>query len=98
MRDELPSYLRTRDYAPEARAEVVRTIDDQLAHATGGKTLDAHNASREADQHMAQLGHLLDHVDNVAGGSAKPEAGMVAVKRAEAAARQRAPRPSGNVA
>lgn len=91
LRDELPSYLRTKDYGPEARTEVVRSIDDQLAHVTGGKHLDAHNASREAEQHMAGLGPLLDHMDSVAAGQARPEHGMVAAKRAEHASRQLVP-------
>lgn len=91
MRDELPAYLRTRDYAPTAREEVVRAIDDQLAHVAGGRALDAHNASREAEQHMAQLGPLLDHVDQVAAGRARPEHGMVAAKRAEHASREHGP-------
>lgn len=89
MRDELPSYLRVKGYAPEARTEVARTVNDQLANVAGGKALDAHNAWREAEQHMAHLGPLLDHAEQVAGGSAKPEDGMVSAKRAEYAARQR---------
>lgn len=70
---------------------MVRTVDDQLAAVAGGRALDAHNVSREAEPHMAHLGPLLDHVDQVTGGSAKPEGGMVAVKRAEFAAHQRPP-------
>lgn len=88
MRDELPSYLRIKDYAPEARADVVRTVDDQLAAVAGGKAQEAHEASREAEQHLAHLGPLLDHVDQVAAGRANPVHGMVAAKRAEHVVRQ----------
>jgi hypothetical protein len=98
MRDELPSYLRVKGYAPEARTEVVRTVNDQLANVAGGKALDAHNAWREAEQHVAHLSPLLDHAEQVAGGHAKPEAGMVSAIRAEHAARQRTPQPSGPAA
>lgn len=98
MHDELGGYLRIKGHAPEARTEVLRTVDDQLAHVAGGKSLDAHNAMREAEQHMAHLSPLLDHADQVAGGHARPESGMVAVKRAEYAARQRTPQPSGPTA
>lgn len=97
MAEELPSYLRVKGYAPEARTEVARTVDDQLAHAAGDKARTAHSAMREAEQHMTQLGPLLDHVDQVAAGRARPENGMVAAKRAEYAARQQAA-PTGGVA
>lgn len=85
LAEELPSYLRIKGVNATAAADIARDVDDQLAHAVGGKTLAAHVAAREAEALAAQVGPLLDQVTAV--GEGAPVGGaIVGAIRAEAAA------------
>lgn len=88
LHEELPAYLRIKDIPAEGRAAVLQAVDDQLAHVGGERSYKAHTAAREADEHLALVSPLLDHVDQVAAGRASANDGMVAAIRAEHAARQ----------
>ncbi|MFG2021099.1 hypothetical protein [Actinomadura geliboluensis] len=85
LAEELPSYLRIKGVNAQAAADIARDVDDQLAHAVGGKTLAAHVAAREAETLAAQVAPLLDQVTAV--GEGAPVGGaIVGAIRAEAAA------------
>lgn len=85
LAEELPSYLRIKGHDASAATAIGRAVDDQLAHAAGGKTLEAHIAAREAELLMTQVAPLLDQTDAV-GAGAEVGGAVIGAIRAEASA------------